>query len=780
MSGLPGRFSTNTHPDYELIRELGRGANGVVFEAIQRKSKRPVALKLMLSAGASDPNQVSRFIREGRTLAQLDHSGIAKVHSFDSEAGNYWMAMQLIKGADLSTVVKERVRLGQAFSIEQGLKWFRELLEILDYCREMRVAHRDFKPSNIIVEDETNRIVLVDFGLLKTTNPLMTGQSRLTETGEVIGTPAFMSPEQIDRSFGEVTTASDIWALGATMFYCATGEAPFVRKTIPALCIAIMMSEVPSLSLGESFAEKKYTSLVGRCLVKDVKKRPEASVLLRVLEEEEVAENPRGIGLGTILGAFVILLILILALYGSKGSELNGATNVEIKGQIIRTKGHIKINGRSVSVAKDGTFSIHLEARTDPEKVEIELRFECNGGLTEDSGPAETVTIEGADWHVHQTKAPLLEGAILGAGVSLKINSREVEVKNGRFEYTMLPEAKELTAKDGSGVKPTRFVECVFPETFAEKTKILHDVRSWNRAKIRAQDIALGIVTAKLGKKWSFLSARKWRCGGKGHRIGTFIHRKSKIEFQLIPGGSFLMGSTEAEVQSHDKFGFDKIKRHEDAQKRIYMTPFDAEQPQHKVTLKPFLIAAFETAKHEWTRLITTYQDLSPLPHVVRSYLTVKRELREGKVGLRLPSESEWEYACRAGTRTRFFWGNEVDESYLWYAVNSDRTLHSTREHENRRNAFGLADTAGNVWELCEDYYWRDYKEAPSDGSAHRKPDPRGPWSEKSKEALYVCRGGRVLSWAGPCRSARRFQGVEKNLGDQVGFRLAMSLPKID
>ncbi|MDF1664672.1 MAG: formylglycine-generating enzyme family protein, partial [Planctomycetota bacterium] len=184
--------------------------------------------------------------------------------------------------------------------------------------------------------------------------------------------------------------------------------------------------------------------------------------------------------------------------------------------------------------------------------------------------------------------------------------------------------------------------------------------------------------------------------------------------------------------------------------------------------------------KVEWGRLSTTFTSSSTLPHVLNSRPSLMWKIKVEKIQLRLPSEAEWEYACRAGTKTRFFWGNEVDESYMWYSSNSGRKLHSTREHENRRNAFGLADTAGNVWELCEDYYWRDYKEAPSDGSAHRKPDPRGPWSEKSKEALYVCRGGRVLSWAGPCRSARRFQGVEKNLGDQVGFRLAMSLPKID
>ncbi|MDF1664671.1 MAG: protein kinase, partial [Planctomycetota bacterium] len=620
MSGLPGRFSTNTHPDYELIRELGRGSNGVVFEAMQRNSQRLVALKLMLFSGASDPNQVSRFIREGRTLAQLDHSGIAKVHSFDSEAGNHWMAMELIKGADLSTVVKERVENGQAFSIQQGWRWFRELAEILDYCFQERVVHRDFKPSNIIVEEKTGRIVLVDFGLLKSTNPLMTEQSRLTETGEVIGTPAFMSPEQVDRSFGEVTNAVDIWALGATMFFCATGEAPFTRKSIAALCIAIMTAEAPCLNLGTGIAEKKYSELVAKCLVKASKMRPEPQDLLvelRDLEPETIVEaSPQGMGMRKMFGLFVVLLILASAAYAwtlrpqavtliDLGMPKWVDGQVEVKGQISAADIRVQISGQDVVIDQLGYFTARVQASAQERAGEkaLDLRY-WNGYewifLAKMSpkivGPP-TVDILGADWRIFQKKAPVIEGVIGGAAARLIINGKEIKCEKGPFQYK-IPEGverSEITVKNIAGLGVTRTVECVVPKRFAKRTKILDDVEDWKRADSRSQDIALAIVTEVLGERWRFNGARKWNCGGQSHRIGTFIHRKSKIEFQLIPGGTFFMGSSAREIQAHKRFGRDLVRTHPVATGINYTTPYDAEQPRHKVTLQPFLMGAFET-----------------------------------------------------------------------------------------------------------------------------------------------------------------------------------------
>lgn len=799
MSELPGRFSTNSHPDYELGKELGRGAFGVVFEALQRNSKRAVALKIMLSRGASDPVQVSRFMREGQALARLDHPGIAKVYSFDSEDGNYWMAMELIHGEELSSVVKARVRLGKEFSIEQGMRWFQDLAEILDYCHEVQVAHRDLKPSNIIVEEGTNRLVLVDFGLLKSTDPMMTGQSQLTETGALIGTPAYMSPEQIDRSFGEMSNEVDIWALGATMFFCATGAPPFVGKSIPALCIKIMTSKAPVLTLGKTAEERNYSALVAKCLVKESKLRPLPQDLLKELHDFEQEERPQSMQnfLPFLLVFFVIAIGALSWTYGSGETNVKDlsykARQVEIKGQVTHSRGRIEVNGRKVQVAENGSFSFHFESTETLEKISINLRYlddhDCQALLQKSvsSAPDSVVTDDGADWRIHNTFAPRITGTV-SDDAELMINSKVVKVVKGYFEHKIIrgPKKSNVTLSDKFGATVTRSIECIFPETFVARTKILENLRDWKKSDSRSQDIALAIILGKLGEKWRFKGSRTWTCGGQEYHIGTFVHFKSNIEFQLIPGGSFLMGSTDREIQYYLDSVKDLKRKNTDEGGEFYWTPYDAEQPRHRVKIRPFLIAAFETSNSEWARISSNFNTYNSKPFVFGTHKNIKKRLKLEKITLRLPSEAEWEYACRAGTRTPYFWGKQIDKKYLWYSENVEgRQPQSTQSHKDYRNAFGLADMSGNAWEICDDYYWRDYSAASGDGLARSKVDPGKRWyrnreGELEEGNLVVLRGGGSGSFPGACRSARRYHKLETAHGKNFGFRLARSLPKID
>jgi formylglycine-generating enzyme required for sulfatase activity len=140
--------------------------------------------------------------------------------------------------------------------------------------------------------------------------------------------------------------------------------------------------------------------------------------------------------------------------------------------------------------------------------------------------------------------------------------------------------------------------------------------------------------------------------------------------------------------------------------------------------------------------------------------------------GLRLPSEAEWEYACRAGTTTKYFWavphrrtggsGDEMDDSYCWYKGNSESRTHAVTEHTNKANAFGLVDMSGHVWEWCEDQWIGDYKNGPYDSL------PR-----TSNSPYRVLRGGCWLYGKGNCRSAFRFNYAPENRFHTVGFRVA-------
>jgi formylglycine-generating enzyme required for sulfatase activity len=148
-----------------------------------------------------------------------------------------------------------------------------------------------------------------------------------------------------------------------------------------------------------------------------------------------------------------------------------------------------------------------------------------------------------------------------------------------------------------------------------------------------------------------------------------------------------------------------------------------------------------------------------------------KSWLKKAGDGLRLPSESEWEYACRgtghpAGTTTQYFWGDEMDDSYCWYEGNSGSRTHAVTEHTNKTNAFGLVDMSGHVWEWCEDQWVNNYNNGPRD-SQPRTSDSSG----------RVVRGGCWYDYAGDCRSANRDYDTPSYRYDSIGFRVSRTLP---
>ena len=208
--------------DYEICQELGRGGMGVVYQARQLTLNRPVALKMIRAGVLADDVEVRRFQNEAEAVAQLDHAGIVPVYEVGEHQGQRYFSMKLIPGGSLGgrlDAYKDDPRAAAAL--------LAEVAEAVQHAHARGILHRDLKPANILL-DERNKPHVTDFGLAKKLEESI----ELTQSGVVMGTPAFMSPEQSLGRRGAVTIASDVYGLGAILYAALTGRAPFQSDSV--------------------------------------------------------------------------------------------------------------------------------------------------------------------------------------------------------------------------------------------------------------------------------------------------------------------------------------------------------------------------------------------------------------------------------------------------------------------------------------------------------------------------------------------------------------------
>jgi eukaryotic-like serine/threonine-protein kinase len=192
-----------TVPGHDLVRELARGGMGVVHEAVERETGRRVAIKRLLRGPWLEPSAVDRFRREGEAAARLRHPGIVVVHAAGVAEGEPYLVMELVRGESLQA----RLDRDGPLPLEEALRVADALAAALDHAHAQGVLHRDLKPANVMF-DETGAAKLTDFGLAR-----LVDRATLTRTGELLGTPAYMPPEQANGLRGDAR--ADVYGLGA-------------------------------------------------------------------------------------------------------------------------------------------------------------------------------------------------------------------------------------------------------------------------------------------------------------------------------------------------------------------------------------------------------------------------------------------------------------------------------------------------------------------------------------------------------------------------------------
>ncbi len=278
---------------YEITRAIGKGGMGEVYQATDTKLGRSVAIKVLPEEFASDAERVARFEREAKLLASLNHPNIAAIYGLEQSEGTRFLVLELVEGQTLS----ERLVRGP-LPVQESLELALQIAEALEAAHEKGVIHRDLKPANIKVTSE-GKVKVLDFGLAKAYAGTAMGDETVLETlaenaesakGVLLGTPAYMSPEQARRQPAD--HRSDVWAFGCVLFEMLTGRTPFKGNTLSDTIAAILERE-PNLADLPRHLNPGIRRLLERCLDKNPKRRWHAIADVR-LEIEETLSSPAG------------------------------------------------------------------------------------------------------------------------------------------------------------------------------------------------------------------------------------------------------------------------------------------------------------------------------------------------------------------------------------------------------------------------------------------------------------------------------------------------------
>lgn len=641
---------------YHIEQQLGEGAMGAVYLAHDSQLNRKVALKIPKFTNANIERLSKRFLREAQSAAMLHHRNICPVYDVGKIDGINYITMAYIEGKPLSAYVSQEKPLGQ----RQIAHIIRKLAIALQAAHDSGVVHRDLKPSNVIIDREGEPVVM-DFGLASRIDN--DGHSRLTKTGTILGTPAYMSPEQIEGVQQLIGPRSDIFSLGVIMYELLAGRLPF-RGSPASVMGKVLVAKPPRLSELRPDVALELSALCESMMVKHPSKRMSSM--------REVAEK------------------LTIWIRNSRQTE-----------QLPQAKSSRASQLGVQSLAASGEEIAALPRQSGPIQ-DRPARDTANRIIISAVLPKIKAWLcvwpSQLRWFTAVTAILLLSLAVAAIGIN---NILKVQSTSRIMAFLLGKPAAEKSSNE----QPTPL------ESMSDRTSPVVGANS---------------ITSNVG-----------------------------IRLNLIPSGEFMMGSPESEV-GHSRG-----------------------ELLHRVRIvNPFYMAETEITQGQWQAVMSTapWKGRAPegsnYPASFISWDDATEFCRllsvQDRRTYRLPTEAEWEYACRAGRQTKFS-GGDTETSLMdtaWFAPNRGLNEdHASPVAQKRANPFGLYDMHGNVYEWCQDWYAEEYyANSPID-------DPLGPITGSHR----VNRGGCWGSVDLYCRSAARSKNSPFFRLSNLGFRIVCS-----
>jgi formylglycine-generating enzyme required for sulfatase activity/predicted Ser/Thr protein kinase len=684
---------------YRLRKQLGEGGMGVVFAAEDTVLRREVALKVMRPHYAVKPDARSRFLREARAMAALQHDHIVTVYEVGEDRNLPFLAMQFLKGMSLADWFKKKPPL----SMPQVLKLGREMALALAAAHKKGLIHRDIKPANVWLEAPKGRIKILDFGLAR----LDREAGLLTQEGDLLGTPAFMAPEQ---ARGEtVDGRADLFSLGCVLYQACTGKLPFVGPGFVEVMFAVMQLEPIPVREANPDVPPALADLVTRLLAKEAVHRPASA--------EEVADALRAIERGN---------VTTLA-----AKQVATAVHAPSRRRFLLTR--LLPAALGVFVLGIIIYFSMAQGQLVIETDDPDLSFQVNKDKTQ-------VTLK--DAKTNRTYLLRVAKGDLQSGES----ELEVTDPDAGMHFT----TKTLTIKSGEKVR----------------------LRAWYRREgipppppgdtppyTGTPSVAGKVFTNSIGMKLTVIPAGKFWMGTRQEELGKQRWLRHAVEITR----PFAMGVHEVTVGQFRRFvketGYRTTAETKGGAERLYGTGFQLD-----------LQADWQKPGYEQTENYPVVCVSWPDAVAFCNWLSKT----EGRI-YRLPTEAEWEYACRAGSTAAFCFGDDPKElpKYAWFVPPSELRAHPVGER--KPNAWGLYDMHGNAWEWCADWYDREYYErSPSQ-------DPTGPAEPPaSLSASRVLRGGSWFGYAPNCTSFDRNCDAPEARKSSVGFRVVCQIPAIE
>lgn len=781
-------------PGYRIIRKINQGGMSTVYLAIQMSVGRIVALKVMNPSLTSDPAFSERFQREATIVGQLSHPNIVAIYDIGRSEDLNYIAMDYLPGGSVHD------KMINGLTSEEALKVTKEIANALDHAHEKGYIHRDIKPENILFRAD-NSAVLSDFGVAKG----IVGVSRMTHVGTVVGTPHYMSPEQ---TRGETVDArSDLYSLGVVFFEMLTGALPYQGEDAVTIALKHISAPIPKLPIQYQI----YQKLLEKFLAKDPSQRFQSGREISIAIDQLDAASRTPYITDTVPENLSVTA-LIRALIAATSHAIKWRWN-----KLINLRWNKENGFYAKKTSNDSVFGSEVATTLFVTRIQQQTRINAqlflkNRNLTRIlAGIVLSIflwcflsVVIHTQFAQQTVKSPSLLNKATKATASLFITPKP---------QTTVPLTTNTKPAQTASVSSQAFVQASTQATTSlvanssQPSLALSTQTSSQSSSSAAPTYALRIKVTPSDARIRLLNiSNKYKEGipltsGRyrieisktGYKTKTeSIEIKNEdlsiaFELEAIPD---LSNPTRAAIPNIVYGG-----KNAPSLIRIPAGSFtmgdDSNMhtaPTHKVTFnKAFAISKYEITFAEYDFFAQSTgkplpgdngwgREDRPVIHVSWEDANAYAQWLSKTTGkkFRLPTEAEWEYVARAGTATRYWWGDTEQDAKG--RANCRRGCSSNFSGlfgsktapvgSYLPNPFGVYDTAGNVSEWVQDCYEENYTEAKANGSAHEHKQCQG----------RVVRGGSTKDNVQRLSSSARDNIPSGYLNETLGFRLVMEL----